>query len=123
MNKSMYIIGAILIAGFAVLGVLEMMKAQTPYVETVAQVRATGEQPVQFIGAIVSGKTHYDENKDELAFTLQDKQGKTLEVRYNGVQPTNFERADKAVARGIYRSNKLMADQVLVKCPSKYQSK
>lgn len=123
MNKSMYIIGAILIAGFAVLGVLEMLKAQTPYVETVAQVQAAGEQPVQFIGAIIPGKTKYDENTDELAFVLQDKAGKTLDVRYKGVKPTNFEHADKAVARGIYRNNKLIADQLLVKCPSKYQNK
>lgn len=123
MNKPMYIIGAILIAGFAVLGVLEMLKAQTPYVETVAQVRAAGEQPVQFIGAVVHNKTSYDDRADELAFTLQDKTGKTLDVRYKGVKPTNFEHADKAVARGVYRDGKLVADQVLVKCPSKYQNK
>ena len=121
MSKSMYILGALLIAGFAVLGVMEMMKSQTPYVTTAAKVRSMGGRPVQFIGAIMPDKIKYNEKDDELLFDLRDEKSDTLKIRYKGVRPANFETADKAVVRGTYRGDELVADQVLLKCPSKYK--
>ncbi len=123
MNKWMYILGVVLIAGFAVLGATELMKAQTPYVTTVAEVRAVKDKPVQFIGRISHSSTRTDEKTDELMFQLVDDKGETIVVRYKGVKPANFDTADKAVVRGTYYGRDLVADQVLLKCPSKYQGK
>ncbi|MDH4223841.1 MAG: cytochrome c maturation protein CcmE [candidate division Zixibacteria bacterium] len=38
-----------------------------------------------------------------------------------GVKPANFEQATSIVVIGMYRDGIFIADQVLVKCPSKYQ--
>lgn len=123
MNKSIYIIGILLIAGFAVLGAMELMNAQTPYVSTVAEVKSAINRPVQFMGSIIREKSHYNESNDELQFALKDKDGAILNVRYKGVKPANFDDANQAVVRGMYRGNELVADQLLLKCPSKYQGK
>lgn len=123
MNKWMYILGIALIAGFAVLSATELIKAQTPYVTTVAEVRGVKDKPVQFIGRISHSFTRTDEKTDELVFRLVDDNGETIGVRYRGVKPANFDTADKAVVRGTYYGRDLVADQVLLKCPSKYQGK
>jgi cytochrome c-type biogenesis protein CcmE len=42
-------------------------------------------------------------------------------VEYSGTKPGNFEQADKVVLIGRYQNGIFSADQLLVKCPSKYQ--
>ena len=123
MNKWMYVLGALLIGGFAALGMVEMIKAQTPYVMTVREARSITDRPIRFMGAIVRGKTSYDEQNDELVFQLKDAKGDAVDVRYKGVKPPNFDNADRAVVRGSYIGKTLVADQLLLKRPSKYRSK
>lgn len=123
MNKWMYILGVLLIAGFAVLGATELIKAQTPYVTTVSEVRGMKDKPLQFIGTIFHASTKTDTKSDELTFRLIDEKGESIQVRYKGIKPANFDTADKAVVRGTYYGSDLVADQVLLKCPSKYQGK
>ena len=45
-----------------------------------------------------------------------------MPVTYRGVRPGNFEQATSLVAIGTYRGEAFQADQILVKCPSKYQA-
>jgi cytochrome c-type biogenesis protein CcmE len=123
MNKWLYVLGAVLIAGFAVLGMNEMIRSRTPYLTLVSEVRSVGDRPLRFMGTIVHEKTGYDENTDELVFTLRDGKGETIEVRYKGVKPANFDRADKAVVRGRLYGDEFVADQVLPKRASRYQGK
>jgi cytochrome c-type biogenesis protein CcmE len=42
-------------------------------------------------------------------------------VVYDGAKPANFEQADQVVVIGRYENGLFVADQLLVKCPSKYQ--
>ena len=44
-----------------------------------------------------------------------------MKILYNGVKPGNFEQATEIVAIGQYQNGGFEADQLLVKCPSKYQ--
>lgn len=122
MNKLAYVLGILLIAGFAVLGVTEMRKAVTPYVETVAQVRAAKGGSVQFMGEVVREKCRYDEKADKLLFQLRDEKGEALDVRFSGVKPANFDTADHVVVTGNLRGGKFEAQEVTTKCPSKYES-
>jgi cytochrome c-type biogenesis protein CcmE len=121
MSKSMYALGIALIAGFAVLMVMEMQSAATPYVTKVANVRESAGRAIQFKGAIIHSKTSYDRAAQATRFTLRDDNGQTLDVSYDGAKPGNFDTADVAVVRGIYRGGSLKADRVSVNCPSKYQ--
>jgi len=117
----MYVVGIILMAGFAILMVSEMQKSSTQYVMKVDDAMMITNRPIQFNGAIVHSKTAYDLSKHELRFALRDTDGKNLEVLYKGPKPASLDSADSAVARGYIRNGKMEADQVLLKCPSKYK--
>ena len=123
MNKWLYVLGVVLIGGFAALSVSEMAKSRMAYVTLVSDVHARQDKPVQFMGSIVVGKTSYDDDTDELIFRLADSKGASLAVRYHGVKPANFDTATKAVVRGAYHGHEFIADAILLKCPSKYKGK
>ncbi|MGH8005349.1 MAG: cytochrome c maturation protein CcmE, partial [Limisphaerales bacterium] len=78
-------------------------------------------QTVQVMGELEKTATRYDTTAGLLYFTLKDKQGELLEISYKGVRPGNFDQATQIVAIGNYKSQVFEADQLLVKCPSKYQ--
>lgn len=115
--------GAMLIAAFAVLMIFEMKNAVTPYVMKVENVTSSAGHPVQFKGAIVHNKTTYNRASHETIFTLTDNEGKALRVTYDRQKPANFDTADVAVVKGVYRDGALRAERVSVKCPSKYEGK
>jgi cytochrome c-type biogenesis protein CcmE len=54
---------------------------------------------------------------------LQDENGKLVKVVSDDPRPANFEQAISIVAIGRYDQGEqaFMADDLLVKCPSKYQ--
>jgi cytochrome c-type biogenesis protein CcmE len=65
----------------------------------------------------------YDES-GALHFTLRSRRpAATLPVRYDGLKPANFEEAISIVAIGRWdgAAERVHADKLLVKCPSKYQ--
>ena len=77
---------------------------------------------VQIIGKLVSGTDYYDSQSQKLAFMLTDQESRLqMKVLYDGVKPGNFEQATEIVAIGQYQSGTFEAEQLLVKCPSKYQ--
>jgi cytochrome c-type biogenesis protein CcmE len=45
-----------------------------------------------------------------------------MPVIYRGVIPGNFDQATSIVAIGRYQGDHFEAEQLLVKCPSKYQA-
>ena len=76
---------------------------------------------VQVAGGLVENSTEYLDASEELRFGMVDEDGNTLTVLYKGVKPGNFEEAVQIVAVGSYRDGVFHAEQLLVKCPSKYQ--
>lgn len=121
MSKWMYIAGAVLIAGFAVLIVMDLQSAATPYVTSVREARKMQDRPIQFMGDIIKSTAKYDDATDELSFQLRDREGDTIAIRFKGVKPANFDSADKAVVVGNYRGDEFIADDLRLKCPSKYE--
>ena len=119
----MYVAGIVLLAGFAVLMAMEMKNASTPYVTKVADIQSFGNRAIQFKGSILHEKTDYESATHDLRFTLKDDLGKTLDVSYDGPKPGNFDTADCAVVLGVYKNGKFRAEQLSLKCPSKYQGK
>jgi len=106
--------------GFIVFGAISLKKSLTPYV-SFAQAKQSPET-VQIIGKIVEGETYYDTLAQNLVFTLTDKNShEQMKVIYRGVKPGNFDQAVEIVAIGNYEADAFHSDQLLVKCPSKYQ--
>ena len=44
-----------------------------------------------------------------------------MKVIYSGIVPGNFDQATSVVLKGKSEGNTFVAEQILVKCPSKYQ--
>jgi cytochrome c-type biogenesis protein CcmE len=117
--KPKYVIGIAIIVIFIVFGALSFRKTLTPYV-SFDEARKSGAT-VQVIGNIVLAEASYDIESHQLRFPIADDHGERLTVVYDGTKPSNFEQADRLVAIGKYENDVFVADQLLVKCPSKYQ--
>lgn len=117
--KAKYVIGIAVILGAAVFGATAFQGSMTPYVN-IAEAKQTGDR-CQIMGDIVHEKTQYEASSQLLVFTITDEQGMPLEVAYEGIMPGNFEQATSVVAKGRYDGQRFRADELLVKCPSKYQ--
>ena len=76
---------------------------------------------MQIIGKVVFPQVEYDTQNYQLTFPITDEHGNRMPVRYGGIKPGNFEQADRVVVIGRYDEGIFLADQLLVKCPSKYQ--
>ncbi len=106
------IVGLLVVAFYSIRGVL------TPYVTFEEAMQL--DRYVQVIGKVRKAGMVYDEGS--FTFSLTDKDGTAMRIRYSGVKPLNFEHAKQVVALGKYnKSDKIFeADKILVKCPSKY---
>jgi cytochrome c-type biogenesis protein CcmE len=119
-RRHYYLVGFIIIAVFLILAASSFRKSITPYV-SFREAKASGET-VQIIGKLVPGSSVYDTSQVALSFQLLSKQGEPMPVVYSsGPKPANFEEATEIVVIGTYDGKRFVADQLLVKCPSKYQ--
>jgi cytochrome c-type biogenesis protein CcmE len=101
------------------IGVSSFRKSVTPYISFAEARQSSGL--VQVNGALAD--KHYVARPAEqfLEFKLRDQKGEVLPVVYHGVIPGNFDQATMVVAIGRYKNDRFEAEQLLVKCPSKYQ--
>lgn len=121
-SRWLYIFGGVLLVAFAAYATTSFKDSLTPYV-SYQQARAT-DRTVQVAGALDRGSSAYDMESERLRFSLLDEAtGETMPVRYAGLKPANFEDAVSIVAIGRWdpAGEEFDADQLLVKCPSKYQ--
>lgn len=120
--KPLYIIGIAIIVLAIVLGYYGLTSALRPYTTSVSEAMSTG-RGVQLAGYLVPGEQGHYDAANNFTFQMQDNTGKIVQVSYPKVKPANFEQAISIVAIGHYDSAKgvFQADDMLVKCPSKYQ--
>ena len=96
------------------------------YVPFAEAAKAT-DTTVQIMGAPTKGSMYYDEAGHMLHFNLDDGKGATMPVVYKGPKPedldTAMSKASKITAQGTYSpaQKTFVAENLLVKCPSKYQ--
>jgi cytochrome c-type biogenesis protein CcmE len=121
--RNYYVIAGLVIVGFVALGASSFVKTMNPYMDDFKQVRAATQDRVQAMGEVVKGKTAYDSKTHAMVFFMRDRNGDEMKVIYAGVRPGNFDQADNVAAVGRYRDGAFYADQLLVKCPSKYEKK
>jgi len=114
-----YAVGGVLVVAFLAYGTTSFKSNLTPYV-SFDEASATARK-VQVAGGLVQNSTKYVDESQELQFSMVDDDGNTMQVHYKGVKPGNFEEAVQIVAIGSYESGVFEAEQLLVKCPSKYQ--
>ncbi|MBN1138676.1 MAG: cytochrome c maturation protein CcmE, partial [Anaerolineae bacterium] len=94
---------------------------------TVSEVKALGPDQTRnsrVAGKIVADSVQWDTAEFHLAFEIEDETGR-LSISYNGPKPDMMADAVEAVAIGKYDLAKQVftADELLMKCPSKYEEK
>lgn len=114
-----YAVGGVLVVAFLAYGTTSFKSNLTPYV-TFDEATKTARK-VQVAGGLLENSTEYIDESEELRFTMVEEDGDTMTVLYQGIKPGNFEEAVQIVAIGSYGDGAFHADQLLVKCPSKYQ--
>lgn len=118
--KPLHMIGIAIIALSIVLGYYGLSSSMRPYTTSVAEAK-TSSRGVQLAGFLGSKGEYNADGK--FTFLLQDSTGNKVTVVSNEPKPSNFEQAVSIVAIGQYdaKTGEFMAENLLVKCPSKYQ--
>jgi len=79
---------------------------------------------VKVNGLLVDGSIQQKPGTDQFKFTLS-KNGKELLITYSGILPDTMKPGRELVVQGILQSgtDRLIASEILTKCPSKYENK
>ncbi len=74
-------------------------------------------KPIRLNGKVAKGT--FKSLKDHYEFVVTD--GKTeIKVSYSGVLPNSFDEGREVIADGVYKGGVFKAENLMVKCPSKY---
>lgn len=114
------ILAVVLVVAAVAIGVTSFNRTVTPYISFAEARRSAGL--VQVNGVLADKEYVMKQEQQYLSFRIKDTQGEVLPVEYHGVIPGNFDQATSIVAIGRYGDGKFTAEQLLVKCPSKYQA-
>ena len=122
----MRISGTVITAAIATLamgGVLAaFIRNASPYV-TVAEAKESHADGVHLAGDLIKSSIQTDPRSGEIRFQLKDQQGQLANVLYIGSTPGNLGEATKVVAvGGMNKDDVFVSHQLLIKCPSKYES-
>ena len=116
-RKILFVIIALAFLGYVG---YSFMDSVTPYVG-IAEAESS-KSNVQVKGLLAKSAPAPAMDGDDFVFTLEDEaDGKTMEVRYHGQKPDQFDQAHHIVAIGHYDGTVFQADKLLIKCPSKYE--
>lgn len=118
--KQRYLFGALVIVMLTLIGWFALAGSTVEYVN-VDKAERLGST-VQIVGTWVKEDgSSYDQQNDIFKFTMKDEDGKKIPVELNGPKPNNFEIAVSIVVKGRVENGTLKAQNVLTKCPSKYE--
>lgn len=79
-------------------------------------------EKLSVMGNVTTGSIEQDTETSTLRFELEGEDN-SVPVEYQGTLPANFGPGIKVVAKGTYDGEKVNAQKLIVKCPSKYQTK
>ena len=118
--KPKYIIGIVVIVILMIYAGMSFKSNLRRYVSLEEAQRTTAT--VQVKGQRILGTEIYDHESKTFRFQMTDESGLVFKVVYHGVKPSNFEQAKEVVAVGRYQNGVFEAEQLLIKCPSKYEA-
>jgi cytochrome c-type biogenesis protein CcmE len=117
--KPRLMIGLVLMVGFTSLLMMNFGNSIDSYVDFKQAEAQRGRKYV--IGTWASDMPHgFDLNAKVFTFHMIDESGTVRRVVYNKPKPANFEDADQLVVKGKMVNGTFHSDDMLVKCPSKY---
>ena len=121
MNKR-NLIGIVIIMIFLVVGFFAFKESKIEYANF--QTASETHKKYQVKGTWVRDKeTGFDANRNQFVFYMRDENNTEMKVVLAGGEPNNFKMAESVVAKGKVKDGSFHADEVLTKCPSKYEGK
>lgn len=118
-------VGVLIAVVLGVFGLSAMLFAfltqASPYV-TVKAARSMSADNLHLAGDIRRETVQANARENWVKFTLVDKAGDETPVLYRGPQPANMGSATQVVAVGGMKDGVFHARELLLKCPSKYES-
>jgi cytochrome c-type biogenesis protein CcmE len=131
--KPKYLLGFALIAAAVVFLIVTSMSANAQYFYTVDELRAKGQgivdQSVRVSGAVINSSTKFEvrDNQPFLEFAIADADKvdtqTPLRIVYNGPKPDLIDEPHaQAIIEGhLGADGNFHADNLLLKCPSRYE--
>ncbi|MBK9254628.1 MAG: cytochrome c maturation protein CcmE [Saprospiraceae bacterium] len=119
MNRN-YILAFLLIAT----GIFVFLSASKDVSTYASFTDAESGNRVKIVGILSKDKPMiYDPENDPntFRFTMKDSDENEKEVVLNKPKPQDFELSEQIVVTGIMKDNAFYADEILMKCPSKYK--
>ncbi|MDF9800218.1 cytochrome c-type biogenesis protein CcmE [Catalinimonas alkaloidigena] len=129
--KKTHIFGIIIIAVCVMIIMSTAGDASTYVSFKEAKVLATGgeDKKIHVVGQLAKDEQgnivgiQPSEDKLSFSFVMVDDNQQEQRVFYNEPMPADFTRSEQVVVIGSYHNDVFVADQILMKCPSKYQEK
>lgn len=119
--KKLHIVGIVVIA-VAIGVIFTSLKNTTSYADF-NEATANPDKEYHVVGKLNKEKPQiYDPqvNPDEFTFTMVDNKGVEKKVVLHKNKPQDFERSEQLVLIGKMKGNEFHANDILMKCPSKY---
>jgi len=89
---------------------------------TFTSAEQTGSR-VKVVGELVKSKEivyNPSKNPNYFSFFMKDEEGLEKKVVLKEARPTDFELSESIVVTGTFINDEFAADEILLKCPSKY---
>lgn len=121
--RKTHIIGLVVIA--LSIGILISVMGSTSEYANFTKAAENPTKDFHVVGTWVKEKgLTYDPKIDAnyFAFILRDEKGRESKVVYHNNKPADFERSERVVVVGHMEKNEFEANQILMKCPSKYNA-
>jgi cytochrome c-type biogenesis protein CcmE len=118
--KTKHIIAIVVAAVFIGIAALGLVENKIDYSDF-QKAQSEGSR-AQISGTWVKEKgANYDAKTNTFTFSMKDKNGVEMPVKFSGAKPNNFELAPTVVCVGKVESGVFQASDIQTKCPSKYE--
>jgi cytochrome c-type biogenesis protein CcmE len=114
------VVASIIIVGALIFGASTFIESNIEYMDFSAA--QSVNKKVQVKGKWVKEKdTKFDAAKSQFIFYMVDDNNQEVKVVLDGAKPNNFDLATEVVAKGRFKDGYFHANELLTKCPSKYE--
>lgn len=113
---------AIIIIAIAIGAIISTFSDSSTYADF-TEALSNPEQEYHVVGKLdrsVAIEYNPERNPNLTVFTMVDNTGKVCKVFLNKSKPQDFERSESVVLIGKASGNEFYANDILMKCPSKY---
>jgi cytochrome c-type biogenesis protein CcmE len=118
--KPKVIVAVVIIVGALFFGATTFLESNIEYMDFAKAQTVT--KKVQVKGKWVKEKdSQFDATKSQFTFYMVDDNQQEVKVVLDGAKPNNFEMATEVVAKGRFKDGYFHANELLTKCPSKYE--